>query len=182
MCGGELIERLNQPAVPGELVVGIILGNLALTGIGAFEPLQTAPFLPIAAEIGVVLLLFQVGLESELAELLGVGASAVAVAVLGVIAPVALGYALSSVFLPGGGVWYVHVFLGATLAATSVGLTARVLKTSAGWMRPNRITRSEIPRSGGDSFHARGTDPVEIPARQVVKARIAKPLKDVVEA
>ena len=101
--GGELIERLNQPAVLGELVVGIILGNLALAGIGVFEPLRTAPFLPIAAEIGVVLLLFQVGLESELDELLAVGASAVAVAVLGVIAPVALGYALSSVFLPGGG-------------------------------------------------------------------------------
>ena len=126
--GGELIERLNQPAVLGELVVGIILGNLALAGIGVFEPLRTAPFLPIAAEIGVVLLLFQVGLESELDELLAVGASAVAVAVLGVIAPVALGYALSSVFLPGGGAWYVHLFLGATLAATSVGLTARVLK------------------------------------------------------
>ncbi|MYH27901.1 MAG: cation:proton antiporter [Acidobacteria bacterium] len=126
--GGELIERLNQPAVLGELVVGIILGNLALAGIGVFEPLQTAPFLPIAAEIGVVLLLFQVGLESELDELLAVGASAVAVAVLGVIAPVALGYALSSVFLPGGAAWYVHLFLGATLAATSVGLTARVLK------------------------------------------------------
>ena len=126
--GGEFVERLNQPAVLGELIVGILLGNLALAGIGVFEPLKTAPFLPIAAEIGVVLLLFQVGLESELDELLAVGASAVAVAVLGVAAPVALGYAVSSVFLPGGAAWYVHLFLGATLAATSVGLTARVLK------------------------------------------------------
>ena len=126
--GGELVERLNQPAVLGELVVGILLGNLALAGIGVFEPLKTAPFLPIAAEIGVILLLFQVGLESELDELLAVGASAVAVAVLGVVAPVALGYAVSSVFMPGGAAWYVHLFLGATLAATSVGLTARVLK------------------------------------------------------
>ena len=50
--GGELIERLNQPAVLGELIVGIVLGNLALVGIGAFEPLKTAPFLPVAAEIG----------------------------------------------------------------------------------------------------------------------------------
>lgn len=126
--GGELIERLHQPAVLGELVVGIILGNLALVGIEVFEPLQTAPFLPIAAEIGVILLLFQVGLESELDELLAVGASAVAVAVLGVVAPVALGYAVSSAFMPGGADWYVHLFLGATLAATSVGLTARVLR------------------------------------------------------
>ncbi len=126
--GGELIERLNQPAVLGELIVGIVLGNLALVGIGAFEPLKTAPFLPVAAEIGVILMLFQVGLESELDELLAVGASAIGVAVLGVVAPMALGYAVSSVFMPGGGAWYVHLFVGAALAATSVGLTARVLK------------------------------------------------------
>lgn len=126
--GGELVERLNQPAVLGELIVGIVLGNLVLVGIGVFEPLKTAPFLPIAAEIGVILLLFQVGLESELDELLAVGGTAIAVAVLGVVAPITLGYALSSVFMPGGGAWYVHLFVGAALAATSVGLTARVLK------------------------------------------------------
>ena len=127
-AGGELVERLHQPAVLGELVVGILLGNLGLAGIEVFEPLKTAPFLPVAAEIGVILLLFQVGLESELDELLAVGASAVAVAILGVAAPVALGYAPSSAFMPGGAAWYVHLFMGATLAATSVGLTARVLR------------------------------------------------------
>ena len=126
--GGEFAERCHQPPVLGELIVGIILGNLALVGIGAFEPLKTAPFLPIAAEIGVILLLFQVGLESELDELLAVGATAVAVAVLGVVAPIVLGYAVSYFFLPGGGAWYVHLFVGAALAATSVGLTARVLQ------------------------------------------------------
>ncbi len=126
--GGELVERLNQPPVLGELLVGIVLGNLALVGLEVFEPLKTAPFLPIAAEIGVILLLFQVGLESELDELLAVGGTAVAVAVLGVVAPIALGYAVSFFFLPGGGAWYVHLFLGAALAATSVGLTARVLQ------------------------------------------------------
>ena len=126
--GGELIERLHQPAVLGELLVGILLGNFALVGLELFEPLKTAPFLPIAAEFGVILLLFQVGLESELDELLAVGRSAVAAAVLGVVAPCALGYALSSVLLPGDTGWYVHLFVGATLAATSVGITARVLK------------------------------------------------------
>ena len=125
--GGELMERLNQPAVLGELLFGILLGNIGLTGIEAFETLRTAPFLAIAAEIGVILLLFQVGLESNLDELLAVGASAVGVAVVGVVAPIALGYAVSSVFLPDAA-WYVHLFLGATLAATSVGITARVLK------------------------------------------------------
>ncbi len=111
----------------GELLFGILLGNIGLTGIEAFETLKTAPFLAIAAEIGVILLLFQVGLESNLDELLAVGASAVGVAVVGVVAPIALGYAVSSVFLPDAA-WYVHLFLGATLAATSVGITARVLK------------------------------------------------------
>ena len=126
--GGELVERLNQPAVLGELLVGILLGNVGLTGIEVFEGLQAVPFLPVAAEIGVILLLFQVGLESDLDGLLAVGTSAVGVAVLGVIAPVALGYAVSSVFMPADAAWPVHLFVGATLAATSVGITARVLK------------------------------------------------------
>lgn len=126
--GGELVARLGQPPVLGELLTGILLGNLALTGIELFEPLETAPFLPIAAQIGVILLLFQVGLESRLDQLLAVGASAVMAAALGVVAPVALGYAVSSLFMPGGGAWYAHLFVGATLAATSVGLIARLLK------------------------------------------------------
>lgn len=125
--GGELVERLNQPAVLGELLFGIVLGNIGLTGIELFDALKTAPFLAIAAEIGVILLLFQVGLESNLDELLEVGASAVGVAVLGVVAPVTLGYAVSALFMPDAA-WYVHLFLGASLAATSVGITARVLK------------------------------------------------------
>ena len=126
--GGELVERCGQPAVLGELLVGVILGNLGLLGFELFDALKSDPFLPIAAEIGVILLLFQVGLECNLKELLSVGASAVSVAVLGVIAPVALGYAVSSAFLPADAAWYVHLFVGATLAATSVGITARVLR------------------------------------------------------
>ena len=125
--GGELVERLNQPAVLGELLVGIVLGNIGLLGFEAFDALTATPFLAIAAEIGVILLLFQVGLESNLDELLAVGASVVGVAVLGVVAPVALGYAVSALFMPAAA-WYVHLFLGASLAATSVGITARVLK------------------------------------------------------
>jgi Kef-type K+ transport system membrane component KefB len=83
--------------------------------------------LALAAEIGVILLLFEVGLESNIDELMAVGASAMLVAMLGVIAPVVLGYGVSIWFLPEDP-WYVHLFAGATLAATSVGITARVLK------------------------------------------------------
>lgn len=125
--GGELFERIKQPAVLGELVIGIVLGNLGLAGVDVFEALKEAPFLAIAAEIGAILLLFQVGLESNLDKLVAVGPSALAVAVLGVLAPIGLGYAASSVFMPEDAAWYVHLFVGATLAATSVGITARVL-------------------------------------------------------
>lgn len=125
--GGEIFERLNQPAVLGELVMGILLGNLILVGIPWVEPLKSSEALAIAAEVGVIILLFEVGLESHLRELMAVGLSAMLVAVLGVIAPVLLGYGVSS-FLDPSLAWYVHLFVGATLAATSVGITARVLK------------------------------------------------------
>ncbi|MXY70963.1 MAG: cation:proton antiporter [Acidobacteriia bacterium] len=126
-AGGEIFERLNQPAVLGELVFGILLGNLGLLGLEV-EALRDTPFLAVAAEIRVILLLFQVGLECDLDNLLAVGPSAVTVAVIGVAAPLALGFAVSSVFMPEDVAWYAHLFVGATLAATSVGITARVLK------------------------------------------------------
>ncbi len=125
--GGEIFERMHQPAVLGELVVGIVLGNLVLLNITLLEPLKSSDALSIAAEVGVIILLFEVGLESHLRDLIAVGSSAMLVAVLGVIAPVVLGYGVSS-FLDPSHPWYVHMFVGATLAATSVGITARVLK------------------------------------------------------
>jgi len=125
--GGELFERMGQPAVLGELVFGMVLGNLALFGLHFMDPLKADESLALAAEIGVILLLFEVGLESNIGELMAVGTSAMIVAVLGVVAPVVLGYGVSMYFLPAEA-WYVHLFVGATLAATSVGITARVLK------------------------------------------------------
>ena len=125
--GGELFERWNQPAVLGELVFGVILGNVALIGYHGLDAIKTHPGIAFAAEVGVILLLFEVGLESNLGELLAVGSSAALVAVLGIVAPVILGYGVSAWFLPESA-WYVHLFVGATLAATSVGITARVLK------------------------------------------------------
>ena len=126
-AGGEIFERLGQPAVLGELVFGILLGNLHLVGVRAAAGLAENSYLELAAELGVILLLFEVGLESDLASLLAVGRSAVAVATFGVIAPVLLGYGVTAALLPGSP-WYVDLFAGATLAATSVGITARVLK------------------------------------------------------
>ncbi len=125
--GGELFERLGQPSVLGELLFGIILGNLTLFGYTGLEAIKTHPGIAFAAEVGVILLLFEVGLESNLNGLLDVGKSAVFVAILGITAPMLLGYWVSSIFLPAS-TWYVHLFVGATLTATSVGITARVLK------------------------------------------------------
>jgi Kef-type K+ transport system membrane component KefB len=125
--GGELALRVGQPAVLGELLVGVLLGNLAVVGITALDPLETDVHIDMLARIGVLLLLFEVGLESTVGQMLKVGWSALLVAVLGVTAPFALGWAVGAWLLPEHGP-YVHAFIGATLTATSVGITARVLK------------------------------------------------------
>jgi Na+:H+ antiporter len=125
--GGELFERLGQPAVLGELLFGMVLGNLGLVGYGGFQFLATDPGLEILAQLGVILLLFQVGLESNVKEMMSVGASSLLVAVLGVVAPFLLGWGISAWLLPQEET-LTHVFIGATLCATSVGITARVLK------------------------------------------------------
>ena len=125
--GGEIFERIGQPAVLGELLFGIVLGNLALAGYGGLGFLATDPGLEILAQLGVILLLFQVGLESNIREMLSVGWSSLLVAVLGVIAPFLLGWGVSAWLLPGEET-LAHLFIGATLSATSVGITARVLK------------------------------------------------------
>jgi Kef-type K+ transport system membrane component KefB len=123
---GELFERISQPAVLGELIFGVILGNLALVGFTGLEFISSDVGITILAEIGVILLLFEVGLESNIREMLSVGPSSLLVALLGIIAPFLLGWGLSALMLPNLET-LVHVFIGATLCATSVGITARVL-------------------------------------------------------
>ena len=125
--GSDLAVRLGQPAVLGELTMGVILGNSSLIGVHFFEVFKTDPAIDLLARLGVLLLLFEVGLESTVGQMLKVGVSSFLVAILGVIAPFALGWGVGALFLPGSSV-YVHAFLGATLSATSVGITARVLK------------------------------------------------------
>ena len=125
--GGEIFERYRQPAVLGELIAGIVVGNLIIFGVFQFESLKTDEIIAALAELGVIVLLFEVGLESNLKEMMEVGWSSLLVAVLGVIAPFFLGWAVSAYFIPeepqlG------HIFIGATLCATSVGITARVFK------------------------------------------------------
>ncbi|HSL52909.1 MAG TPA: cation:proton antiporter [Pyrinomonadaceae bacterium] len=125
--GGEIFERARQPAVLGELFAGIVLGNLVIFGFNLAEPLKTNATIAALAELGVIILLFEVGLESDLKEMVEVGWSSLLVAVLGVIAPFFLGWAVSAYFIPDEP-RLVHIFIGATLCATSVGITARVFK------------------------------------------------------
>jgi Na+:H+ antiporter len=125
--GGDLAARLGQPAVLGELLTGVALGNLPLVGLNALGFFTTDLTLDMLARLGVLLLLFEVGLESTVGQMMQVGVSSLFVAVLGVAAPFALGWLAGAWLLPAAGV-YVHAFLGATLCATSVGITARVLQ------------------------------------------------------
>src|SRR5688572_13227991 len=125
--GGELATRLKQPAVLGELVAGILLGNLPFGGVQLFAELSRNETLEIIAGLGALILLFEVGLEATVQQMLKVGWTSVLVAVLGVVLPFALGWGVGAWLLPGASP-YVHAFLGATLTATSVGITARVLK------------------------------------------------------
>jgi Kef-type K+ transport system membrane component KefB len=125
--GGELFERIKQPAVLGELLSGIVIGNLVLFGFTAAEPLKSNEVIAAIAEVGVIILLFQVGLESDLKKMLEVGWSSLLVAMLGVVVPFLLGWAVSAYFLPDKS-RLIHIFIGATLCATSVGITARVFK------------------------------------------------------
>ena len=116
---GELAERIGQPAVLGEMIGGIVIGVSGLHLVDAHDPV-----LHLLSELGVILLLFLIGLETDIHRLLSVGGSAAAVAITGVVLPFGAGF--------GVGYWLgfpttVAVFLGAALTATSVGITARVL-------------------------------------------------------
>ncbi len=124
---GALVARLGQPAVLGELLVGVLLGNLALFGGPSLAALEASETFAVLAELGAILLLFDVGLESTPKEMLAVGLPATVVAVLGVVAPMVLGYGVGWAAQPEAS-WMTHAFLGAMLAATSVGITARVLQ------------------------------------------------------
>jgi len=116
--GGEIATRLGQPAVLGEIVAGLLLGPHALGLVPEHDVIR------LLAEIGVLLLLFEIGLSTDLPAMLRVGSAALRVAVVGVALPFLGGYLFA---LALGTRDLVPVVLGATLTATSVAITARVL-------------------------------------------------------
>ena len=117
----EVFERLRQPAVVGEILAGIIIGPSVLAWVAPSEITNTL------AEIGVVFLLFTVGLETKPAAIFRVGKNAALVAVLGVIAPFLGGWLLMRAW---GGTNIEALFIGTAMVATSVGITARVLSSA----------------------------------------------------
>jgi Kef-type K+ transport system membrane component KefB len=114
----ELFEYFGQPGLVGEILAGVILGPSVLNWI---QPNQV---LTAFAELGVMFLLFRVGLEVKSQELLRVGRTALLVAVLGVIVPFVLGWAILKLW---GAPQVECFFVGAAMVATSVGITAQVL-------------------------------------------------------
>lgn len=125
--GGRLFEKLGQPSVLGELVFGMLVGNAHLVGIPLFAGIVGDAHIDILSRLGVIVLLFMVGLESNIKEMAKVGVPSFLVATVGVIAPFALGFLVSRWFFPEAEL-NVHLFIGAALTATSVGITARVFK------------------------------------------------------
>ncbi len=116
--GEELCRRTGQPAILGEIVAGVAVGPSVL---GLVSPTE---ILEVFSELGVVFLLFVVGLETRLSDMRAVGGPAVRVGVLGVVIPFAAGFGLGE--LLGDGL-NTSLFLGAALMATSAGITSAVL-------------------------------------------------------
>ena len=122
--GAEVMRRINQPAVIGELVIGIIIGYY---GLGLLPHFESGDVVSTLAEIGVVLLLFEVGLETNLDEFIELGSTSLLVALIGVVAPFALGFgSIYALNLGGEDQFGIALFVGAAMTATSVGITARV--------------------------------------------------------
>jgi Na+:H+ antiporter len=114
-----LAEKIGQPAIVGELVGGVLLGASAL---GIFDPNETA--IHMLAQLGLLILLFEIGLATDLRALTRVGGTAVVVAVAGVVLPFAIGYVALTAFGIDG---MAAIVCAAILTATSIAISTRVL-------------------------------------------------------
>lgn len=125
---GGFIKRWGQPRLIGEVLMGILLGNLILLGIPWFEGIHENEIIAFLAEFGVVLLLFQAGLESNLEGMKKTGVRAILVACAGALFPFALGAFVAAPILLPHEPFTTHLFIGAALTATSVGIAAQLFK------------------------------------------------------
>ncbi len=123
-----LAQRIGFPAVLGELLLGVLLGNLTLFGWHYFAQVAQDPIIAFMAELGVIILMLQIGLETRLADLVKVGGRASLVGSFGIVVPFVLGAFVVGPWLLPDKTQNTYLFLGATLAATSVGITGRVFR------------------------------------------------------
>ncbi len=117
---GEMASYLKVPSVIGELVAGIIIGPSMLNWVGLTNPIY------LLAEIGIILLLFEVGIETDLRRLSSSGVKALSVAIGGVVLPFVLGFCVAHYLFDL--TLLISLFIGCTLTATSIGITLRVLR------------------------------------------------------
>ena len=115
----ELAVRLQVPAVIGELLAGVVLGPSVLGWLDITDPIR------LLAQIGIIMLLFEVGLETDVGRLIATGLRSLSVATLGFVLPFVLGFAVSYWLF--GLSLMAALFVGGTLTATSIGITVRVL-------------------------------------------------------
>jgi Kef-type K+ transport system membrane component KefB len=124
---GELALRIKLPAVAGELAVGVAIAAAA-KAFPMIPNLAESPEAEVLANLGVIVLMFMVGLESTVPQMLKVGVVSLRVAVIGVLAPMAMGLVGAWALLPKGVPFAVDLFIGACMCATSIGISAQVLR------------------------------------------------------
>lgn len=126
---GDIVERFGQPSVIGQLLMGMILSAIGYTGVDFMVEMSESSIISFLAAFGSVLLLFSIGLESNLTSMKSVGLNAVIVATIGVVVPFVLGtWVLGPIFF-GDESSSARLFIGASLVATSIGITASVFRT-----------------------------------------------------
>lgn len=133
--GGEVAVRLHLPSVTGELTAGIALAALNRS-FPRFPAVGTSPEADVLANLGVTLLMFAVGLESSVPQMLQVGLASLRVATLGVVAPLLAAMVGAWALLPAGTPPVVDLFIGACLCATSIGISVQVLRENGAGTSP----------------------------------------------
>ena len=125
--GGEVAVRLGLPSVAGELSAGLVLAAVHQV-LPVFPDVAASPGAEVLANLGVILLMFAVGLESTVSQMMKVGVASLRVASLGVVLPMAAGLLGAKFLLPAGTPFVVDLFIGACLCATSIGISVQVLR------------------------------------------------------
>jgi Kef-type K+ transport system membrane component KefB len=127
-CLSWSVRQIGLPAVVGELALGIVIALLAHFNVGFWSEIIHNQSIELLATLGSILLLFEIGLESDFKSFISVGRHGIVVAIIGIILPFVLGGIVVAVWLLGSHDFKLNLFLGATLAATSTGISVRMFK------------------------------------------------------